>query len=237
MRRFFVKKENISDGFVIVCDKDYLHLSNVLRLGCGDEIICFCGDGYDYFCKIVEMNKRFAKCELLNKILSEKTPKANVTLFQGITKGDKLDLIVQKMTELGISEVIFFKSDFTSRKMGECKTDKLKINSIEASKQCGRSDTMRISGILTFQKLLEQLKSFDTVIFAYEKQNGEVFPKLQGRVAIVIGSEGGFSKDEYEKLLALKNVACVSLGKRILRSETASIALASVVMEKMGEWK
>lgn len=237
MRRFFVKKENITNDFVFVCNKDYLHLSNVLRLGCGDEIVCFCGDGFDYICKIIEMNKKFAKCELLNKILSEKTPKAKVTLFQGITKGDKLDLIVQKMTELGVSEVFFFKSDFTSRKMGECKTDKLKINSIEASKQCGRSDTMQIFGILTFKNLLEKLKAFDRVIFAYERQEGVAFPDLQGKVAIVIGSEGGFSQDEYKSLLSLNNVTCVSLGKRILRSETASIALASVVMEKMGEWR
>ncbi len=237
MRRFFVKKENIFDDYIVVCDKDFFHLANVLRLKFGDEIVCFCGDGYDYVCKIIEMKKNFAKCELLKKVLSDKTPSAKVTLFQGVTKGEKLELIIQKVTELGISEVFFFKSEFTSRKMLECKIDKLKINSIEASKQCGRSDTMQINGILSFQNLVEKLKNFDCVIFAYEKQSSVDFPNIYGKVAIVIGSEGGFSENEAEKLSSLNNVYCISMGKRILRSETASIVLSGIVMEKMGEWK
>lgn len=234
MRRFYVSKENINDK-IVIDGNDFNHLKNVLRLVEGEEIVCFCGDGYDYFCKIVKIGKKFAECVCSKKELSDKTPKSFVTLFQGVTKSEKLELIVQKMTELGISQIKFFKSNFTSRK--ELKLEKLKVTSIEASKQCGRSDEVLMEGLLSFENVIENLKDFDQVIYAYEKFDESRCFELDPnkKTAIIIGSEGGFSEDEFEKLSLLKNVVSVSLGKRILRSETAAIALTSVVMFKLGE--
>lgn len=237
MRRFYVRKENIFDDYLIIDEQDHFHLSSVLRLNEGETIECFCGDGIDYVCEINKINKKNTRCNIISKKTSQKTPKINITLFQGVTKGDKLDLIVQKATELGISKIVFFKSEYTSRKMGDCKIEKLKTINIEACKQCGRSDNIKIEGLLTFKQVIDSLKNYEKVLFAYEKQDRVKWDIKSNNVALIVGSEGGFSEEEVKMLKKIENVQTISMGNRILRSETAAIALTAVVMYELGEWQ
>jgi 16S rRNA (uracil1498-N3)-methyltransferase len=150
-----------------------------------------------------------------------------------------MSLIVQKLTELGVKTFVPFESEFITSKDKFGKVHKLQEISNQSIKQCKRSIPMRVCDTLTFDKMVDSLKIYDLVIFANECEKTENLSNInissKDKVAVIIGSEGGFSSYEIEKL-ATCGAKSVSLGRRILRAETASIALSSVVMYLMGEW-
>lgn len=254
MRRFFVKKI-IDSEKIILEGSDYNHLKNVLRFKVGDEIICFCGDGKDYFCEIISLENQKVLCKIQKIQLSDKTPKSKVTLFQALLKSDKFEFIIQKMSELGLTSIIPFESTFTVSKLKEGKTLRYNKISIEASKQCGRADFLKVHDGITFNEMLEKLKGFEIVIFANENENNTSIKDvinnyddtshflplgdkcegtLNSQIALIVGSEGGFSEKEIFEIIS-RGAKSVSLGKRILRAETASITLASIIMFLLGE--
>ena len=165
--------------------------------------------------------------------------KANVSVFQALVKSDNMSLIIQKLTELGVKDFYPFESDFITSKDKNGKVSKFQEISNQSIKQCKRSIPMTIHSTLSFNQMLEILKSYDMVIFANECEkndalNSSNLSKKQN-IAIIIGSEGGFSEKEIDSLKKL-GVQSISMGKRILRAETAAISLTSVVMFLLGEW-
>lgn len=217
---------------------EFLHAIKVLRNGVGDKISLIDGFGYEYESVIESVDKKSFTLKVLDKQLSKNETKSNVTVFQALVKGDKFELITQKLTELGISEIVPFESEFCQVKKHTTRLDRLEKISIEALKQCGRAKKVEIKPILTFDQMLESLKKYDVVVFAYEKATENICSSMfnGSKIAIIVGSEGGFSEKEVEKLSNLENIKIVSLGNRILRAETASIVLAGLSMFCLGEF-
>lgn len=241
-KRFYIQKDNIQNDVITITDDEHNHLSKVLRLKVGDSVECFYDNSDIINCKITSILKNASILKIQNYLEVKTNPKYNVTLFQGLPKLDKLELITQKITELGLTGLIPFSSTFCIAKPNENKAERLKKITVNACKQCGRTKLLEISNPITFKQMLEKLSSFDLVAFANETENTKTIKQIfnNGRqnfnnIAIVVGSEGGFSSDEIASLTNLKNVVSVSLGKRILRTETASITLASLVQYELGE--
>lgn len=238
-RKFFVNNK-IEGNIVELYDDEFNHIINVSRKNIGDEIILIDGTGNDYYSKIEKINKKSVVLNVLSSKLGENETASNVTVFQALCKNDKLELIIQKLTELGIKNFVPFTSEFCQVKQNTTRLDRLEKISIEALKQCDRSKKVNIEKVISFNEMINKLQNFDKVIFAYEKSKKSLIKediKNCSNVAIIVGSEGGFSEKENEILSFQKNVVNVSLGKRILRAETASICLTSVVMFLLNEWE
>lgn len=209
--------------------EDFLHLA-VLRCKIGEQILCYIGDEFEYLCQITQITKKQAVCEIVGKSVCQGNPKRDITVFQGLPKQDKLEFITQKLTELGAKNLIPFESEFTIAKPNLNKIDRLNKISIEACKQCGRSQSVNISCPIKFDEMLNKLDEFDLVLFANEtdKKIQDINFEHSQKIAIIIGSEGGFSEQEIEKLKT-KNVTMFGLGNRILRCETASVIACGLV--------
>ncbi|MDR0850349.1 MAG: 16S rRNA (uracil(1498)-N(3))-methyltransferase [Christensenellaceae bacterium] len=231
-KRFFA--DNIDGDIIVLKGEEFEHLSRVLRLKAGDTAECFCDDSDIYACKIGEVTKNAVFLHIENKYPCDCNPKTRVAVFQALPKGDKLELITQKLSELGVSELVLFRSRFTNLKPNIVRTDRLHKIAVGAAKQCGRTSIMKISGPLKFEQVISQLKNYDTVIFANETEKNTQKMQLKGNIAIVIGSEGGFEASEIKGIVEAGGVS-TSLGKRILRTETAAIALTAIVMHEVDE--
>ena len=197
----------------------------------GDEITV-CSQGIDYTAVIVSISKTETVAEVVGKARSISEPDSDVTLFFGALKGDKNDYIVQKCTELGVRNFVPFVSEFSSVSRDNIRTDRLNRIALEASKQCGRGFVPPVQNVVS---------SFDTVVFPYEQEENATFDEISkksslGKIAVVIGSEGGFSKSEAEKLREAAGLS-ITLGERILRADTACVAVVSVLMYSLGEWR
>lgn len=240
MKRFFVDKELNNVKSIKIDGIEHNHIKNVMRMQIGDEIILVCGDEYDYSARIVAMSKGDTTVEILGKENNIYNPISNVTVFQALVKSDNMALIVQKLTELGIKDFVPFESEFITSKDKYGKSKKLQDISNQSVKQCKRSIPMHIHDVQSFNDVLEELKDYDKIIFANECERtyklSEIEFQKSDKIAIIVGSEGGFSGGEIDKLIDAGAMS-ITLGRRILRAETASIALSSVVMFKMGEWE
>ena len=233
-KRFFVEK--ISDE-VTLTGEEFRHASQVLRLKAGDEVTLLDGSGYEYSAVIASAQKREMLLSVREGHLSSREPKTNVTLLFGALKGDKSELVVQKAVELGVANIGLFLSRYSSVSFGENKLERLNRVAKEAAKQCLRARVPEIALYNDLSSALASAQSAENKLFACEfLESGSPPPlTLSGETALVIGSEGGFSREEYEEALAL-GYQGVTLGSRILRAETASIALLSVAMRALGEW-
>lgn len=239
IRRFFVKPEDVSDNELKIYGEELYHATKVIRLKVGFLFTATAGDGTDYNCKVLKITEDFLSAEILSKEINESETKCSITLFQAVLKNNKLDDVVQKAVELGAVSVVPFFSEYTKFTTAEnCKLSRLNKISVEASKQCGRSKVLEISKPLTFEEMLERISHFDRVFFFYEEQIGnslfESVNKTDKNIAIIIGSEGGFSEGEAEILKNL-NTVVIGLGKRVLRADTAAVSALTLVSFLMGE--
>lgn len=228
MRRFFGRKEK---GQILIEGDEFNHLKNVLRLGIGAEILVSLGDENEYACEVLNIEKKVATCKIIGKKVCDANPKKNIVLFQAITKRDKFEFIIQKATEIGISKIVPFISQHVVAKVTENKMDRLNQIVLNACKQCERTIPPEICEVKSFDEVLKCFKDFDVVLFANERaeksDNIKDLTKVQN-IAIIVGSEGGFDAREKDKFTA-EGATTVSLGKRILRSETACVAMMSLV--------
>lgn len=225
--------EHINGDTAKIVGDEYYHAVRVLREKVGYDVIVCCGDGKDYRGVIEQINRDHLLIKIRNSVQNAASPLQKVTLFQGSVKG-KNDFIVQKAVELGASEVCLFASRNTVER--QVNLDRLNKISVEASKQCGRADIMPVSFIPDFYGVLERLKPECANLFFYECENQNRLPDfLKGgqAVNIVIGSEGGFTADEADAARAKASV--LSLGKRILRADTAALSALTLVMRAVGE--
>jgi len=234
LKRFFV--DNIGDT-CILSGEEFEHAKNVLRLGVGDEVELLDNSGKRYVAVICDVQKRQMTLNVLSVFQGDKEARTKVALAFGYLKNaDKNEFIVQKGVELGVQKLVAFSSQYASAYMSNNKLERLNKVSKESAKQCLRDIYPAVTYADTLEKVLDDLGEYENKLFACEfAENSEVdLSSLQGSTAIVVGSEGGFSKEEAE-IAKAKGFALVSLGKRILRAETACVALTSVVMYSLGE--
>lgn len=217
--------------------EEFHHMTNVMRARNGEKIILFNGNGIFYHAEINELAKKYAKIKVLSEEKSQNEPKMHLTVFQALAKGDKLSLIMQKITELGASELAIFDSEFCDVKANTTRVDRLETIAISAAKQCKRASITKQSGVYKLSEVEKMIPDFDAFYVAYENEDGfslagDLIKNKQNlkNIALMIGAEGGFSEKEIEMLKAA-GAKIVSMGNRILRTETAAIAGTALIMQ------
>lgn len=234
LKRFFVDTVGeISE----LCGEEFEHAKNVLRLSVGSEVILLDNSGKEYTAVITAVEKKRMTLNVVRTELGSREAAADVCLLFGYLKNaDKNEFIVQKAVELGVNKIGVFSSEYSSAYMNANKLERLNKVSKEAAKQCLRSIAPEVVYFDDLEKALGFAKDYENKVFACEfaTESKCDLGKLAGSTAIVIGSEGGFSREE-EQLANDLGFASVTLGKRILRAETAAVALTSVVMFSLGE--
>lgn len=244
MHRFFTSKDNISKEKLYIKGDDVNHISKVLRLNTGDDILVCDGLGVDYISRIDEISKKEILCGIIDKFDNLSEPPLKITLFQGLPKAQKMELIIQKGVEIGICR---FQPVLTQRVVVKTegkdisnKLERWKRISEEAAKQSSRGIIPEILEPITFDKAVEELKKMDLSIIPYERENANGLKKvLQNKksaqnIGIFIGPEGGFDESEI-KCSIENNIIPVTLGPRILRTETAGFAASSMVLYEIGD--
>lgn len=238
---FFVTSDQIENNKIYIKGSDVNHIKNVLRHTKGD-VLSVVSDQIKYEVQIDEINSECVVCDILNKNFEEDN-KIDLTIYQGLAKADKFEYIIQKCTEIGVHRIVP-----TEMKRCVVKLDnKDKVKKIDrwrkiaevASKQSLRNDILEIAQVATFMDLINSLKDFDYVIMAYEKEKDvllkDVLKNINAdtcKIAVIIGPEGGIDDSEAEKLVE-NGARSVSLGKRILRTETAPIVVAANIMYEL----
>ena len=243
MYQFFVPPGNIQGNRVVISGEDVNHIKNVLRMRVGEEISISNGeDGKEYRCGILELGEEIV-CEL--RFIKEDGVElpSKITLFQGLPKADKMELIIQKAVELGVYEVMPVSMKRCVVKLDD-KKQKSKISRWQsiaeaAAKQSKRGIIPQVSAVMAFKQALAYAKEMDIVLVPYEM--AEDMPKTREiiesikpgqRIGFFIGPEGGFDEAEIEEALG-SGAMPVTLGKRILRTETAGLAVLSILMYQL----
>ena len=236
LKRFFVDRIEPS---VYLEGEEFEHAKNVLRIGVGAEIILLDNSGKEFTGVVAQVEKKRMLVNIVREELGGREAKTPVTLLFGYLKNaDKNEFIVQKAVELGVQEIAVFTSQFSSAYINENKLERLNKVAKEAAKQCLRATAPTIRYYENLETALASATHCEHKLFACEfaAESEIALSALQGSTAIVVGSEGGFSKEEADAARE-QGYQWVSLGKRILRAETAAVALTSVVMYALGEWQ
>jgi 16S rRNA (uracil1498-N3)-methyltransferase len=236
-KRFFIDNLNYPDETVVTIDgEEFVHAKTVLRLEVGAEITLLDNSGNEYSAIVNKIEKRSLSANIVGVNKGEREAATPVYLLVGALKGDKTELVVQKATELGIAKIGVFASEFCSAYMNDNKLERLNKVAREAAKQCYRSIAPTVEYFDSLQKALSSAESYDNKLFACEfyDRSDVNLKQIKGATAFVVGSEGGFSQAEFE-LAKQMGFAGITLGKRILRAETAAITMCSVVMFALGE--
>lgn len=251
MSKFFVKTEQINNNDIVIIGDDVNHIINVLRMKKTDEIqICNQDTGDNYNAEIVNYSKNEVECKIISKINETTESNVHITLFQGIPKFEKMELIIQKNTEVGIKSIVPVIMERTvvkhDEKIASKKLERWQKIAEIAAKQSMRDIIPQIGNITKLKDI--DTTEFDAVLVAYENEEHNMLKtelqklerkiksnnssEQQYNIAIVIGPEGGISEKELV-MLAEKNAKFVSLGKRILRTETAGVVMAGNIIYEL----
>ncbi|MDC3415568.1 16S rRNA (uracil(1498)-N(3))-methyltransferase [Aquibacillus salsiterrae] len=243
MQRYFISADNwISDQQINIDGDDFHHITRVMRMSVGDDVICNHPNGSAAECVIVDVKNDYLVLSVKAWLNQSVELPVHVTIAQGLPKGDKIDLVLQKGTELGAARFILFQASRSVVKWDEKKALKKqdRFNKIvkEASEQSHRNKVPEVEGVSSFQLLLEKSETYNVKLFAYEEEaKSASFTRLSSifneitadmSVLVCIGPEGGFSPDEVN-LLKAAGFSSVRLGPRILRTETASLYFLSSI--------
>ena len=246
MSKFFVKANQINNKKIEIIDEDVNHIKNVLRLNIGEEIkICDSDNSQNYNCKITNISSKIVECEILELIPNKAEGNVELHIFQGLPKADKMELIIQKGTELGVSEFIPVSLKRCIVKLdGKDQVKKIdrwnKIAEV-AAKQCGRDMLPKVRNVENIKTLCSKIKEYDIVLVAYENEiENYIKNELQKlkstkenyKIAVVIGPEGGLEQEEVNQMQEA-GAKIVSLGKRILRTETVALQVSSIIMYEL----
>lgn len=248
MRRFFTEPQNIS-GYTASIFEDSRHIEKVLRMKCGDEILIFDGTGYEYTARLVSIEKNQCRAEIFGKELSLSEPRTKVTLFQGLPKSGKMEIIVQKAVELGVTRIVPVIMErcvtrIANAAAGAEKAKRWNKVSVEAAKQCGRGLVPEVLEPVTFDKAVAMMEELQLPLMPYEILGHEGKCDLKAvltensdaeEIGILVGPEGGFSEEEALSAQS-HGIQIIGLGKRILRTETVASALIPVIMYDRGEF-
>ena len=247
MPKFFVQNSQIVNEKIEIKGQDVNHIKNVLRAKIGGEIyICNQDTSENFLCDIQEFEKEKITCKIKEKLENNSESNIEITIFQGLPKSDKMELIIQKSVELGVYQI-------TPIEMKRCvvnlqekdkkkKQERWQKISEVAAKQCMRDSIPKINGIISIKELENQIDQYDVVLVAYENERENTLKnelekiknqnKERNKIAIVIGPEGGIEEKEVE---SLKDKGCkiITLGKRILRTETVALNMISIIMYEL----
>ncbi|MGI6737669.1 MAG: RsmE family RNA methyltransferase [Anaerovoracaceae bacterium] len=242
MRKFFADPSAVGERTILLEGEDARHISKVLRLQKGDKIEISDMQEWEYICEITTISRNSVGARILDKQGFSREPETRITLFQGVPKGQKLEEVVRRSTELGVAEIVpVFMIRSVVRDNGTYGRKIIRANAVaaEASKQCRRDRIPIVSEAVHSDDLPPLLEDFDLVLFPYENEREvtirDVLHNLDRKpkkVAILIGPEGGFS-DEEARHFTFSGAISVSLGRTILRTETAGPAAIAMCLYEL----
>ena len=245
MPKFFVDSNQINNDKAIITGNDFNHIKNVLRMKVGDTFNICDSNSQNYIVRINNFEKESIECDVIEKCKDQAESNIKVHIYQGLPKADKMELIIQKSVELGVTEIIPIEMKRCVVKLdGKDKIKKVdrwnKISEV-AAKQSGRDIIPEVSSVKNLKEIAKELEKFDLVLLCYENEKENYLKsvlniyknKLNSKedinIAVIIGPEGGIDISEVEEL---KNAGAqvVSLGNRILRTETVALSMLSIIM-------
>lgn len=241
MRRLLLDASAICENEIILHDAAEInHVKNVMRMSAGDEVVISDNSKYEYRARIRTIDAGGIIFDILEKQPFSTEPSVKITLFQGIPKHGKLEEIIRKSVELGAFEVVPVSMARSIPKAGSVssKIERYRRIALEASKQSGRGIVPEVCDEIPFSALIEKLRNYDFVLFPYEEEKGFTIKEalrsanVPQTIAVLIGPEGGFSDAEAAALVDIGLSPC-SLGKRILRTETAGPAVIAMVLYEL----
>lgn len=239
MYQFFVDDAQIGREFVTITGADVNHIKNVLRMKAGEKIRISNQQGRDYYCEISEVTDTFVQADILNEDAASTELPSKIYLFQGIPKGDRMETVIEKAVELGVYEIIPVAMKYCVVKL-DAKKEAAKVarwqkQAEAAAKQSKRSIIPKIHPVMSYKEAVEYAMQCDVRLVPYENERGmqgtkEALSTIKAgtSVSVMIGPEGGFAEDEIAQVKDSMQV--ISLGKRILRTDTAGIAVMSMLM-------
>lgn len=256
MQRYFVPPEQFRESTVLVAGDDAHHIQRVMRLGVGDTFICSNGVDREALVAIERIDKTEITARVVNELAMDREPAVSVWIAQSLPKGDKLETVIQKGTELGATRFLPFESERTvvqyDAKKESKRLDRWRKIAKEAAEQAHRNRVPAVDAPCDWRQLLSQAGAADLALLCYEKQEALTFRELLREriaartdagaggsaasmtIAVIVGPEGGFTEREAEEAIAA-GCRAISLGKRILRTETAALVALSCIMYETGE--
>lgn len=248
MPKFFIKEEQISEEKITITGNDVNHIKNVLRKKVGDQlIICNINNKKDYLCDILKIDDKKIECKLKKELENNAESNIKVTIMQGLPKADKMELIIQKSVELGVYDITPIEMKRCVVKLNEKdkqkKIQRWKKIAEVASKQCQRNIIPKINNITNVKNICNLFKEYDIVLVAYENEKNNLIKqelkkikennkKEEIKIAIIIGPEGGIEQEEVDLFKKYK-AKVITLGKRILRTETVALNVLSIIMYEL----
>jgi len=226
--KVFVSKSDIDGERITVSDEDLHHLEKVLRAKNGETIIA-CDGEFDYRCEFEDkalVIKDRLRCESENK--------THITIFQGVPKQNKMETIIQMASELGVDRIIPIKTEHCIADLpNEKKLERWRKIASESAKQCRRDRVLSVENGVSFDEALIKAKELDFsfILYEHEKDNKLKNLELPDKIGVFIGSEGGFSAKE----IARANIESITLGKRILRTQTVAAVITAIILAQKGE--
>ena len=248
MPKFFVTEEQVNDEKIKIIGQDVKHIKNVLRKKVGNELmICNTSTKKDYLSEIISIEENCIECKIKEQIENKVESNIKVSILQGLPKADKMELIIQKSVELGVYEITPIEMKRCVVKLNE----KDKIKKIErwqkisevAAKQCGRNIIPNINQIINLKNVCNLFDKYDIVLVAYENENKNTlknelekikqkYNNREIKIGVIIGPEGGIDSEEI-KMLQENGAITITLGKRILRTETVALNVLSIIMYEL----
>ena len=248
MPKFFVTEEQVNDEKIKIIGQDVKHIKNVLRKKVGNELmICNTSTKEDYLSEIISIEENCIECKIKEQIENKVESNIKVSILQGLPKADKMELIIQKSVELGVYEITPIEMKRCVVKLNEKdkikKIDRWQKISEVAAKQCGRNIIPNINQIINLKNVCNLFDKYDIVLVAYENENKNTLKnKLEKikqkynnreiKIGVIIGPEGGIDSEEI-KMLQENGAITITLGKRILRTETVALNVLSIIMYEL----
>ena len=239
MHRFFVEPSQIGEKEIVITGPDVNHIRNVLRMRAGEELLAAEGQGSEYRCILRELQDSEIRAEICRKLSGSAELSSRITLFQGLPKSDKMDLIIQKCVELGVFRIVPVTTKRTVVKLDAKKEESRRKRwtavSESAAKQSGRGIIPEISGVQSFREAVEEAGELDVCLIPYEKAENmartrEILSGIPAgaSIGVFIGPEGGFEEEEVREAMEA-GARPITLGRRILRTETAGMAVLAML--------
>lgn len=240
MYQFFVEDAQIGKDFITITGSDVNHIKNVLRMKPGEKIRVSNQNGKDYYCSILELGEDFVQADIIDSEAANTELDAKIYLFQALPKGDRMETVIQKAVELGVYEIIPVAMKYCvvklDAKKAENKRKRWQAIAESAAKQSKRSRIPVVTEVMTFPEAAAYAKQCRVNLVPYENERGMAATrdclkglKTDDTISVMIGPEGGFAEEEI-RLVREKNMQIISLGKRILRTDTAAISTLSMLM-------
>lgn len=245
MYKFFVNENQIEDNKIKIIGDDVNHIKNVLRLEV-EEKICVCNKetASSLLCKIIDLKKDLVICEIIEEIIDTTETGCYIHIFQGLPKSDKFEFIIEKCTEIGVKEITPVSMKRSIVKLDDKdKAKKIirwqKIAEV-AAKQSKRDNILKVNNVINFQNIFEKIKDYDILLVAYEEEKENTLKSILNKfrdkenlkIAVIIGPEGGIDESEIN-LCKNNNFISITLGKRILRTETAPLVISSNIIYEL----